>query len=142
VSQSRPRWADFGVRSSAHAADSARTCRCADSEIALFKRTLDWARLAEGRRIHDLRHTAACLWLARVVDATTVQAWMGHASIATTNIYLHHLDTAADRAGLDRLASGGTRGARQRPSRPSCRNDENRPPERMPRSERVSDEWS
>ena len=43
----------------------------------------------------------------------TVQAWMGHASIATTNLYLHHLGTAADRAGLDRLNrrghTGGTR---------------------------------
>lgn len=30
-----------------------------------------------GRRIHDLRHTAACLWLARGVDPGTVQARMG-----------------------------------------------------------------
>ena len=30
-----------------------------------FKRTLAWATVAEGRRIHDLRHTAACLWLAQ-----------------------------------------------------------------------------
>jgi integrase len=75
-----------------------------------FKRTLDWPSLAEGRRIHDLRHTAACLWLARGVDASTVQAWMGHASIATTNIYLHHLGTGADRAGLDRLNAPGHAG--------------------------------
>ena len=78
-----------------------------------FKRTLAWASIAQGRRIHDLRHTAACLWLARGVDPVTVQAWMGHASIATTNLYLHHLGTAADRAGLDRLNrrghTGGTR---------------------------------
>jgi integrase len=44
----------------------------------------------------------------------TVQAWMGHASIATTNLYLYHLGTTADRAGLDRLNrrghTGGTRG--------------------------------
>jgi integrase len=33
-----------------------------------FKRTLGWPQLARGRRIHDLRHTAACLWLARGVD--------------------------------------------------------------------------
>ncbi|MGB8379973.1 MAG: hypothetical protein WCG47_01780 [Dermatophilaceae bacterium] len=43
----------------------------------------------------------------------TVQAWMGHASIATTNLYLHHLGTSADRAGLARLNArghaGGTR---------------------------------
>jgi integrase len=43
----------------------------------------------------------------------TVQAWMGHASIATTNLYLHHLGTTADRAGLDRLnRQGHTRGTR------------------------------
>ena len=78
-----------------------------------FKRTLGWATLAQGRRIHDLRHTTARLWLARGVYPVTVQSWMGHASIATTNIYLHHLGTAADRAGLDRLNrpghAGGTR---------------------------------
>jgi integrase len=77
------------------------------------KRTLDWSVVARGRRIHDLRHTAACLWLARGVDPSTVQAWMGHASIATTNLYLHHLGTPADRAGLDRLnAPGYTGGTR------------------------------
>lgn len=73
-----------------------------------FKRTLNWTSTAEGRRIHDLRHTAACLWLARGVDPVTVQAWMGHASIATTNLYLHHLGTGPDRAGLARLNEPGT----------------------------------
>lgn len=75
------------------------------------KRAVDWELISHGRRIHDLRHTAACLWLAKGVPATTVQAWMGHASIATTNIYLHHLGTVADEAGLARLnGSGGIRG--------------------------------
>lgn len=77
------------------------------------KRTVSWRSISRGRRIHDLRHTAACLWLARGVDLATVQAWMGHASIATTNIYLHHLGSGADQAGLDRLNvrgnTGGTR---------------------------------
>lgn len=78
------------------------------------KRSVSWAAVARGRRIHDLRHTAACLWLARGVDAVTVQTWLGHASIATTNIYLHHLGTTADRAGLAQLnRSGGAGGARQ-----------------------------
>ena len=80
------------------------------------KRTVAWSSVSAGRRIHDLRHTAACLWLARGVDPATVQAWMGHASIATTNIDLHHLGTGADQAGLDRLNSrghtGGTRASR------------------------------
>lgn len=75
------------------------------------KRAVDWELISHGRRIHDLRHTAACLWLAKGVPANTVQAWMGHASIATTNIYLHHLGTVADEAGLARLnGSGGIRG--------------------------------
>ena len=75
-----------------------------------FKRTLDWSVTVDGRRIHDLRHTAPCLWLARGVDPVTVQTWMGHASIATTNLYLHHLGTAAGKAGLARLNSRGTQG--------------------------------
>ena len=78
------------------------------------KRTVHWSSVAAGRRIHDLRHTAACLWLAKGVDPVTVQAWLGHASIATTNIYLHHLGSSADRAGWDRLNwLGGAGGAHQ-----------------------------
>jgi integrase len=76
------------------------------------KRSVSWSTVAMGRRIHDLRHTAACLWLAKGVDAVTVQAWLGYASIATTNIYLHHLGSSADRAGLDRLNALGARGVR------------------------------
>jgi len=38
-----------------------------------LKRTLGWTTIADGRRIHDLRHTAACLWLARGVDPATVR---------------------------------------------------------------------
>lgn len=69
-------------------------------------RSLKWEKTGAGRRIHDLRHTAACLWLARGVDLTTVQSWMGHASIATTNGYVHFLGTGADVAGLKLLNSG------------------------------------
>lgn len=76
------------------------------------KRSVAWSTVAPGRRIHDLRHTAACLWLSKGADPVTVQAWLGHASIATTNVYLHHLGSSADRAGLERLnALGGRRGA-------------------------------
>ena len=44
-----------------------------------------WESAAIGRRLHDLRHTAACLWLTRGVDLSTVSAWLGHASISTAN---------------------------------------------------------
>lgn len=66
-------------------------------------RAVRWNSTGQGRRVHDLRHTAACLWLNRGVDPGTVQAWLGHESIATTNRYLHFLGTGADRAGLERL---------------------------------------
>jgi integrase len=71
-----------------------------------FLRASDWETVAMGRRLHDLRHTAACLWLTRGVDLSTVSAWLGHASITTTDRYLHYLGTAADTAGLERLNRG------------------------------------
>jgi integrase len=41
------------------------------------KRAVSWSTVAPGRRIHDLRHTAACLWLSCGVDPVTVQACWG-----------------------------------------------------------------
>lgn len=73
---------------------TSRGCRLPASA---FKRALGWADLVEGRRIHDLRHTAACLWLARGVDPVTVQTWMGHASTRRWS-------------ALMRLTTGGTPG--------------------------------
>lgn len=89
-----------------------------------FKRTLAWPTTSEGRRIHDLRHTAACLWLSRSVDVVTVQHWMGHASVATTNLYLHHLGTSADRAGLDRLNRPGHTGSTSEADEPEAHGGE------------------
>ncbi|MDU7360491.1 MAG: site-specific integrase [Propionibacteriaceae bacterium] len=79
-------------------------------------RTLNWDALGRGRRIHDLRHTAACLWLAHGVDPGTVQGWMGHESIRTTNRYLHFMGSASDSAGLDLLnaPSGSIGGPRRK----------------------------
>lgn len=76
-------------------------------------RSLNWEQTGAGRRIHDLRHTAACLWLARGVDLATVQTWMGHESIATTNRYVHFLGSGADATGLKLLNSrrGSARGS-------------------------------
>jgi len=37
---------------------------------------------------------------------------MGHASVATTNLYLHHLGTSADKAGLERLNRPGHTGGK------------------------------
>lgn len=79
-----------------------------------FTRRIDWPTVSDGRRIHDLRHTAACIWLTRGVDLGTVREWMGHTSILTTNRYLHHLGRTADQAGLSLLnSSGGPHGDRE-----------------------------
>lgn len=65
-----------------------------------FREVTDWKTVALGRRLHDLRHTAACLWLGKGVDLSTVQAWLGHSSATTTNKYLHYLGTSADSAAV------------------------------------------
>lgn len=70
----------------------------------------EWKRLSAGRRLHDLRHTAACIWLTRGVDLATVSAWLGHASVSITNKYVHYLGSAADRAALALLNDGGAEG--------------------------------
>ena len=43
----------------------------------------------EGRKItpHVIRHTSACHLLQAGVDLNTIRAWLGHASLDTTNIY-------------------------------------------------------
>lgn len=87
-----------------------------------FKRTTRWATTGRGRRLHDLRHTAACLWLASGVSISTVQAWLGHSSLQTTQIYVHYLGDSADQAGLEVLnRRGSAGGARPNPSNPNFR---------------------
>lgn len=76
------------------------------------RRAVRWAETARGHSIHDLRHTAATEWLRSGVDVRTVQAWLGHASMTTTQIYVHHLGTHADRAAIDLVNLRGTPGAR------------------------------
>ena len=75
-----------------------------------FKRSANWAENEKGRRLHDLRHTAACLWLEAGVSVTTVQAWMGHADLGTTQGYLHYLGTTADAVALDQINARGGHG--------------------------------
>ncbi|WP_379944718.1 tyrosine-type recombinase/integrase [Marinobacter sp. LM1] len=48
---------------------------------------------------HALRHTFATRASEKNIDLKTIQRWLGHASIATTMIYVHsteeHLESAA-----------------------------------------------
>ncbi|WP_168202618.1 tyrosine-type recombinase/integrase [Georgenia wutianyii] len=94
------------------------TGRGAQLHKSNFRRALKWSLYAPGHTIHDLRHTAATEWLRAGVDLRTVQAWLGHESISATQVYVHYLGTAADRAGFALVnAFGGTPGAPEAPTR-------------------------
>lgn len=69
-----------------------------------WKERVHWAELARGRRVHDVRHTAATLWLSRGVPPKTVQAWLGHSSATLTfDMYSHVLPSSENRSGLDHM---------------------------------------
>jgi len=64
-------------------------------------------------RVHDLRHTAASLWLAAGADPKVVQRVLGHATAAMTmDLYGHMVDASLWQAA--RLI-GGTTGASEPP---------------------------
>ena len=82
-----------------------------------WKRSVGWraARVAAGVpdvRVHDLRHTAASLWLAAGADPKVVQRVLGHATAAMTmDLYGHLVDASLWQAA--RLV-GGITGASER----------------------------
>lgn len=51
------------------------------SRTAVLSR-LRWSQTSRGRRLADLRHTAAALWLADGIDASTVRLWLGERRLA------------------------------------------------------------
>jgi integrase len=53
-------------------------------------------------RFHDLRHTFGTL-AVKVWDLRKVQGYMGHASITTTQLYMHHVPKHTDADDLTRL---------------------------------------
>ncbi len=80
-----------------------------------WKRSVKWfTAVAElgypGLRVHDLRHTAASLWLASGADPKVVQSVRGHFSAAMTMDVYGHLIAANLWESATRV--GGTTGAR------------------------------
>lgn len=72
-----------------------------------WRRIVAWSTHCRGRRIHDLRHTAATIWLGMGVDVKTVQTWMGHQSAQLTlDLYGHFRGTDADTAAIARVNAG------------------------------------
>lgn len=90
-----------------------------------WKRSVAWVTATEaigrpGLRVHDLRHTAASLWLASGADPKVVQRVLGHASAAMTmDLYGHLIDQnlwdAADRIGGKTGARAPDRGMQKAP---------------------------
>jgi len=56
-------------------------------------------------RPHMLRHTAATNWVRVGVDIDVIQALLGHASLASTTVYLHARDDDKRRA-VEAVAAG------------------------------------
>lgn len=72
-----------------------------------WRRIVGWSGSCRGRRIHDLRHSAATIWLGLGIDVKTVQTWMGHQSAQLTlDLYGHFRGTDADTAAIARVNAG------------------------------------
>lgn len=54
---------------------------------------------------HGLRHTFGSRCAAAGIDVVTIQRWMGHASIRTTQRYMHHAPSGHDAVRLSRAFS-------------------------------------
>lgn len=82
----------------------------------VLRRASAQARL-NGRRVspHVLRHTLAMQLLQSGADLISIQAWLGHASVATTHTYAE-ADLAMMRKCLSRVHMGGKGFRRFRPS--------------------------
>jgi site-specific recombinase XerD len=70
-----------------------------------------------GKKIspHILRHTAAMRLLSAGVDTTVIALWLGHESVATTQIYIH-ADLALKEQALARTTPADTAPGRYQPS--------------------------
>jgi integrase len=60
----------------------------------------------EALRVHDLRHAYGSTLAAAGVPISTLQAWMGHANIATTMVYVHFQPQSDDADRLTKAFGG------------------------------------
>jgi integrase/recombinase XerD len=63
---------------------------------------------------HTLRHTAAMRLLNSGVDSTVIALWLGHETVATTQVYIH-ADLAIKEQALARTTPAGTTPGRYHP---------------------------
>ena len=89
----------FELRLDKHIATATRTCP-----------TLSAKRITP----HTLRHTNAMLLRAENVDIYTIALWLGHATVKSTERYLH-ADNKLKQDAIERAAPLGSRPGRYRP---------------------------
>ncbi len=74
-------------------------------------KALKAARLDESHRIHDLRHTFGTRCAAAGVSMRTLQEWMGHRDIATTQRYADYAPSAREAELIAAAFSSATEAA-------------------------------
>jgi integrase len=66
-----------------------------------YRTALTGAGLPAGFSFHDLRHTFGTTMARAGVPVGTIQAWMGHADLQTTQLYMHYAPAQGDAARID-----------------------------------------
>jgi integrase len=92
-----------------HFIDYSRVWDVASFRRNYFKPALALAKLPP-MRVHDLRHTAASLWLTAGFPPYQVSRWLGHANVVTTDTIYSHLyptDYARHVERFERFAAEG-----------------------------------
>jgi integrase len=74
-----------------------------------FRRALKAAQLEQSHRFHDLRHTFGTAMAGTGVPMRTLQEWMGHRDIETTQRYADYSPSAHESAFVEAaFGSGGS----------------------------------
>jgi integrase len=71
-----------------------------------YRRALKAAKLEQTRRFHDLRHTFGTAMAGAGVPMRTLQEWMGHRDIETTQRYADYAPSPHEAAMVEAAFSG------------------------------------
>jgi integrase len=79
---------------------------CRGALMRRYRRALKAAGVAPGHRFHDLRHTFGTVMAAAGVPMRTLQEWMGHRDLATTQRYADYAPYEREVEMVDRAFGG------------------------------------
>jgi integrase len=77
------------------------------SILRRFRRALKAAQLEQSHRFHDLRHTFGTAMAGTGVPMRTLQEWMGHRDIETTQRYADYSPSAHESAFVEAAFGSG-----------------------------------